>query len=102
MKHSNFWNIVSNYGSKVWGLVSVFIFIPLYIKYLGIESYGVVGFSALLMGILSFADGGLSSAIIKEFSAENSFSYKYSLLKSTEKIYIILCTFFAVLLVTGN
>ena len=91
MKHSNFWNIVSNYGSKVWGLVSVFIFIPLYIKYLGIESYGVVGFSALLMGILSFADGGLSSAIIKEFSAENSFSYKYSLLKSTEKIYIVIC-----------
>lgn len=95
---TNFWNIVSNYGSKVWGLVSVFIFIPLYIKYLGIESYGVIGFSALLMGILSFADGGLSSAIIKEFSSENSFSYKYSLLKSTERIYILICLFIIIII----
>lgn len=91
MKQTNFWNILSNYGSKVWGLVSVFIFIPLYIKYLGIESYAVVGFYALLFGIISFADGGLSSAIIKEFSAENSFSYKYSLLRSIEKAYIKIC-----------
>jgi O-antigen/teichoic acid export membrane protein len=91
MKQSNFSNILSNYGSKIWGLISVFIFIPLYIKYLGVESYGVIGFSSLLIGILSFADGGLSSAIIKEFSTSNTFSYKYSLLKSTEKVYIVIC-----------
>lgn len=98
MRNSNFWNIVSNYGGKVWSLISVFIFIPLYIKYLGVESYGVIGFSALLIGILSFADGGLSSAIIKELSASNTFSYKFSLFRSIERIYILICMLIAFLI----
>ena len=97
MKNSNFWNIVSNYGSKVWGLVSVFIFIPLYIKYLGVEAYGVIGFYSLLLGLLSFADGGLSSAIVKNFSSENSYSYKYSLLKTVENVYSKICVLIFVL-----
>lgn len=84
-------NIVFNYGSKFFSLISVFVFIPLYIKYVGIESYAVIGFYGLLLGIVSFADAGLSSAVIKEFASAESTSYKFSILRLIEKRYIFIC-----------
>ncbi|MDC8098916.1 oligosaccharide flippase family protein [Chryseobacterium rhizosphaerae] len=90
-KYRNIWNILSNYGSKLWSIISVFIFIPLYIKYLGVESFAVIGFYSLLLGIISFADSGLSSAVIKEFSSSKPNDYKYSILRLIEKYYIIIC-----------
>lgn len=90
-KSKNIWNLISNYGNRFWSLVSVFLFIPLYIKYLGIESYAVIGFYSLLLGIISFADSGLSSAVIKEFASSGTAQYKYSILRLIERIYILIC-----------
>lgn len=84
---NNIVKIASNYGSRLWSLVSVFIFIPFYIKFLGVESYAVISFYTLLLGLIGFIDSGMSSAVLKEFSKEESANYKYSILKQTEKIY---------------
>jgi O-antigen/teichoic acid export membrane protein len=97
-KHENVWNILSNYGNKIWSIVSVFLFIPLYIKYLGIESFAVIGFYSLLLGIISFADSGLSSAVIKEFSSSSEYIYKYSVLRLIEKYYIYICVSIGVII----
>ncbi len=91
MEHSNLAKLISNYGSRLWSMVSVFVFIPLYINFLGSENYGLIGFYALLLGIISFADSGMSSAIIKEFSQDSSSNYKFSVFKNLEKTYIIIC-----------
>lgn len=91
MKSSNLSNLISNYGTKLWSLVSVFIFIPVYIHYLGIEAYAVVGFYALLLGIISFADAGMSSAVIREFASDAEPAYKYSVLILIERIYVFIC-----------
>ncbi|QYS91382.1 oligosaccharide flippase family protein [Flavobacterium covae] len=72
-------------------MLSIFIFVPLYIRYLGIENYAIIGFYTLLLGIISFADSGMSSAIIKEFATDNSSSYKYSVLRRIEKLYWSIC-----------
>lgn len=91
MRNSNLGKLISNYVTRIWGLFSVFLFIPIYIKYLGIESYAVIGFYALLLGIASFADAGMSSAVTKEFSKESPINEKYSVLKIIEKNYILVC-----------
>ena len=91
MEQSSLVKIISNYGSRLWSMVSVFVFIPLYIKFLGSENYGLIGFYALLLGIISFADSGMSSAVIKEFSQESKTNYKYTLFRNLEIIYTILC-----------
>ena len=70
MEQSNLAKLISNYGSRLWSMVSVFVFIPLYIKFLGSDNYGLIGFYALLLGVISFADSGMSSAVVKEFSQE--------------------------------
>ena len=37
-------NIAANLVGKIWAAVIAILLIPQYIKYLGIESYGLVGF----------------------------------------------------------
>jgi len=91
MKTSNLANLFSNYGSKIWSILSGIIFIPIYINILGIENYAIIGLYSLLLGIISFADSGMSSAIIKEFSLNQDPSIKYSLLRKIESLYVIIC-----------
>ncbi len=98
MEQSNLAKLISNYGSKLWSMVSVFIFIPLYIKFLGIDNYGLIGFYALLLGVISFADSGMSSAVIREFSQDSDYNYKFSIFKSLEKLYILVCLVLCILI----
>lgn len=98
MEHSNLAKLISNYGSRLWSMISVFIFIPLYIRFLGSENYGLIGFYALLLGIISFADSGMSSAIIKEFSQEYTSNYKYSVFRHLEKYYVLVCVVICIII----
>jgi len=43
-------------------------FIPLYIKFLGIEAYGLIGFFVTLLGLFGVLDLGLSSTINRELA----------------------------------
>lgn len=99
MGKSNLLKLLSNFGTKLWSMVSIFIFVPIYIYYLGIENYAIIGFYTLLLGVISFADSGMSSAIIKEFALDHSASYKYSVLKKVEKLYWIICTIICLLII---
>jgi len=91
MEQSNIAKLISNYGSRAWNMISMFAFIPFYVKILGPEGYGLIGFFSVILGILSFADGGMSSAIIREFSQNNTVSYKYNIFKKLEKYYLLIC-----------
>jgi O-antigen/teichoic acid export membrane protein len=65
-------NIIANATGRFWSIVSVYLFVPLYIKYLGIEAYGVIGFYAVLQGILFLADAGLSATLNRELARLSS------------------------------
>ena len=87
-------NIGANIIGRIWSIISVFIFIPLYIYFLGIETYGLVSLFATMQGILFLLDAGLTLSLRKEFSTgdssiENKIR-KYKLLRSIEFCYIIL------------
>ncbi len=59
-------NIIANLIGRAWGIISVYLFIPLYLKFLGIEVYGLVGFYSTLLGVLAFADMGLTATLKRE------------------------------------
>lgn len=61
-------NIVANYIGTFCQAILGFLFVPLYIKYLGIESYGIIGFSVSLSALIRLADLGLSSTLGREFA----------------------------------
>ena len=55
-------NIIANFLGKSWmGILSLAI-TPLYVKLIGIESYGLLGVFASLVGLLALLDMGFSSA----------------------------------------
>ena len=54
-------NIIANIAGKVWTFVSIYLFIPLYVKILGVEAYAVIAFYATLQTFLTLADVGLTA-----------------------------------------
>jgi O-antigen/teichoic acid export membrane protein len=61
-------NIVANFASKGWSALMGVIFIPLYIKFMGVEAYGLVGFFLALQSIVSLMDAGLSTTLNRELA----------------------------------
>lgn len=81
-------NIFANYLGKIWGLISVYIFIPVYIKLLGIESYAVINFYSVLLIIMFFADAGLSATLNREIARIDDNKYLRTLLFTIERLYL--------------
>lgn len=84
-------NAVANYVGTFCQAVLGFLFVPLYIKYLGIENYGLIGFSVSLSALLRLADLGLTSTLSREFarySAMPNYAWQMrSLLKTMQALY---------------
>jgi O-antigen/teichoic acid export membrane protein len=92
-------NIVANLVGKIWSAAIAILLIPQYIKYLGIESYGLIGFYTTLIGSMAVLDLGLSTTLNRElakYKSENrSVKDIRDLTFSLERIYwligIIIC-----------
>lgn len=56
-------NIIANFLGRGWlGIVNL-IFVPFYIKFLGMEAYGLIGIYITLLGLLAVLDLGLSTTL---------------------------------------
>jgi O-antigen/teichoic acid export membrane protein len=91
-----FKNIIANYVGKIWGIISVFVFVPFYIKILGIESYAVINFYTVILTIMYFADGGLSATLNREIARSTDKEYIGNMLFTIEKVYLAICLFIMV------
>lgn len=83
-------NIVANYVGGAWTALMTFAFVPLYIRYLGVEAYGVVGLFAMLQGWLLLFDLGMAPAIAREMAGHGATSAQAQrlrdLLRSAETV----------------
>jgi O-antigen/teichoic acid export membrane protein len=61
-------NIIANFGGKAWQALMSLAFVPLYIKFMGIESYGLVGIFASLLALFGLLDMGLSTTLTREMA----------------------------------
>lgn len=61
-------NIAANAFGRSWSMLMNFAFVPVYIKLLGIEAYGVIAFFFTLIALFSFLDLGLSSTLNREMA----------------------------------
>ena len=83
-------NVIANYISKLWVFASIYLFIPIYIKFLGVESYGVINFYTVILSILLFADAGLSATLSREFARSTDRIYSRNLLHTIERLYFVI------------
>ncbi len=59
-------NLLAGIASSAWAVLVGLAVVPLYLKYLGIEAYGLIGFFATVQALLWILDLGLASTIIRE------------------------------------
>lgn len=83
-------NIIANYLGQGWSAIMGLAFVPLYIQYLGMEAYGLIGLFAVMQAWLSLLDMGMTPTLNREmarFSAgEHSPQSIHDLLRSLEII----------------
>nr|WP_288257176.1 oligosaccharide flippase family protein [uncultured Pseudomonas sp.] len=59
-------NITANLVGQGWIALMGLVFVPFYLKFIGAEGYGLVGFFTVLSTSLSILDVGLSAAAVRE------------------------------------
>ncbi|MCT8003875.1 oligosaccharide flippase family protein [Sphingomonas sanguinis] len=84
-------NALANLAARVWMAAMNFLFVPLYIQFLGIEAYGLIGFFAAMMAAFALLDLGLSLTINRELARRadtvDTRSESRDLLRTLEVVY---------------
>jgi O-antigen/teichoic acid export membrane protein len=65
-------SIVANYASQLYASAVAILMVPLYVRYMGVEAYGLVGFYAVLQGWFLILDMGLSATLSREAARFNA------------------------------
>ena len=61
----NYKNIIANCLGRIWSILLILLLTPLYIEKLGFESYGLIGFFAVIQSIATILELGVPLAINK-------------------------------------
>ena len=91
-------NLVAGMTSSIWTALVGLAVVPLYLKYLGIEAYGLVGFFATTQAVLSLLDLGLAPTMNREVarcSASGDMGAAGNLLHTLAVVYWIVAAFIA-------
>ena len=96
-------NLIANYGTTISGSMLSLLFTPIYIYYLSIEAYGIIGFIASLMVFLNFLDLGMGQTVNREMAKFHKdpvhVNYLNNLVFSLQAVYITIGIFCALLIV---
>lgn len=86
-------NLLANYFGQGWIALMGILFVPIYIKYLGIEAYGLIGLFAVLQSWLTLLDMGMTPTLGREMArftgGGRSIESIRDLLRSVEIVAII-------------
>src|SRR6185295_17805806 len=84
-------NIIANFSGKAWASVFSLAFVPVYIKLMGVEVYGLLGVFMSLGALLSLLDLGLSATFSRELArlstVEDSEQESRDLVRTFETVY---------------
>ena len=86
-------NILANYASQLYVTLIGIVMVPLYIKYMGAEAYGLVGFFAMLQAWFNLLDMGLTPTMARETArfrggATDALSYR-RLVRALEGVFLL-------------
>jgi len=83
-------NLLAGFTNAAWSAILGLAVLPIYLKYLGIESYGLIGFSIMMQSVMSLLDMGIAPTINREiarFSARGKLQEAGKLLHTLAVIY---------------
>ena len=62
-------NLVANFAGAAWNGVLALALVPVYVHFMGIEAYGLVGLFAMILAVLAPLDAGLGTSAGRELAA---------------------------------
>lgn len=86
-------NILASYASQIYVTLVGILILPLYLKYMGAEAYGLVGFFTMLQAWFNLLDMGLTPTVARETArfrggATDALSYR-RLLRALQLIFFV-------------
>lgn len=93
--------MISNYAGQGWSGVMSLAFVPVYIHYLGIESYGLIGLFAILQGWLTLFDMGMTPTLNREMARFTAGAYDSKSIRDLLRTLEILCLIIAIAILIG-
>jgi O-antigen/teichoic acid export membrane protein len=86
-------NILASYASQIYVTLMGILILPLYLKYMGAEAYGLVGFFTMLQAWFNLLDMGLTPTVARETArfrggATDALSYR-RLLRALQLIFFV-------------
>jgi O-antigen/teichoic acid export membrane protein len=94
-------NVVANYLGQGWATLMGIAFVPVYIRYLGMEAYGLIGLFAVLQTWLTLLDMGMTPALNREVARYSAGAYSVESIKDLVRTLEIVCVVIAVFLATA-
>lgn len=94
-------NVFANIVGKAWSVLATFLFIPVYLKYLGIEQYSLISFAVVLHGILVMLDSGLTLTLSREFALFRPMTEKWRTFRTLENCYLYIVAFIVIMTFMG-
>lgn len=61
-------NVIANFASTIWVSLLGIIFIPMYLRYIGIEAYGLIGIFTSIQSFIALLDFGISPTLNRELA----------------------------------
>ena len=94
-------NVTANYLGQAWIAVMGLVFVPVYIKYLGMEAYGLIGVFIMLQAWLSLLDMGMTPTLSREMARYTAGAHTEQSIRDLLRTLEIICFILAVLLCVG-
>ncbi|KVD05554.1 flippase [Burkholderia ubonensis] len=93
-------NLISNYAGQIVTVVLGMVMVPVYVRHLGVEAYGLIAFNAVLIAWVQLLDLGLSPTLCRELARAGNDAEKIearTLLQSLEKFVSAMCSLLIVM-----
>lgn len=92
--NNSFVNVLANYAGRVGSVLLGLVLVPIYLKYLGPEAYGLMGIYVAVQAVISLFDLGLSSVLARESAKSNFDEYgqQHLLSNITRTLEYIMCS----------
>ena len=84
-------NIIANFAGRFIAALLGIVFVPVYLRYLSVELYGIIGFFASIQAFLLLLDGGISPTLNREVARLSALPEKAQELRDLSRTLEILC-----------
>lgn len=94
-------NVLANYLGQAWTALMGLVFVPVYIKYLGVEAYGLIGVFTLLQAWLTLLDMGMTPTLSREMARHTAGAHSAQSIRDLLRTMEFICVGIAIVLGVG-